>query len=71
MDDNHPIPAETTPAPGASVPGPQVPRALFVFALLYGGMTCIAGVLGAKQVSLGPLALEAGTGRDQHSPLTA
>ena len=33
---------------------------LFVFALLYGGMVCISGVLGAKQVSLGPLAVEAG-----------
>lgn len=38
----------------------QFPRALFLFALLYGGMTCIAGVLGAKQVALGPLAVEAG-----------
>ncbi len=28
--------------------------------MLYGGMVCIAGVLGAKQVSLGPLAVEAG-----------
>ena len=33
---------------------------MFLFALLYGGMTCIAGVLGAKQVALGPLAVEAG-----------
>ncbi len=30
------------------------------FALLYGGMTCTAGVLGSKQVGLGPLAVEAG-----------
>lgn len=37
-----------------------IPRSLFVFAVLYGGMTCIAGVLGAKQVALGPLAVEAG-----------
>lgn len=37
-----------------------MPRALFVYALLYGGMTCIAGVLGFKQVALGPLAVEAG-----------
>jgi uncharacterized integral membrane protein (TIGR00697 family) len=35
-------------------------RSLFVFALLYGGMVCISGVLGAKQVALGPLAVEAG-----------
>ena len=31
-----------------------------MLALLYGGMTCIAGVLGSKQVALGPLAVEAG-----------
>ncbi|MBA3898322.1 MAG: VUT family protein, partial [Sphingomonadaceae bacterium] len=39
---------------------PGIPRSLFVFALLYGGMVCIAGVLGAKQVAIGPLAVEAG-----------
>jgi queuosine precursor transporter len=39
---------------------PSIPRPLFLFALLYGGMTVIAGVLGAKQVALGPLAVEAG-----------
>jgi len=39
---------------------PTIPRSLFVFGLLYGGMTCIAGVLGSKQVALGPLAVEAG-----------
>jgi uncharacterized integral membrane protein (TIGR00697 family) len=37
-----------------------IPKSLFVFAVLYGGMTCIAGILGAKQVALGPLAVEAG-----------
>ncbi|MEH6758530.1 MAG: queuosine precursor transporter [Parasphingorhabdus sp.] len=37
-----------------------IPRSLFVFAVLYGGMTCIAGILGSKQVALGPLAVEAG-----------
>jgi len=48
----------TTPAPAAA---PAIPRSLFVFALLYGGMTCIAGVLGAKQVTLPfGLAVEAG-----------
>lgn len=36
------------------------PRSLFVFSVLYGGMVCIAGVLGVKQVALGPLAVEAG-----------
>ena len=35
-------------------------RALLVFSLLYGGLVCISGVLGAKQVALGPLAVEAG-----------
>ncbi|WP_375429130.1 queuosine precursor transporter [uncultured Sphingomonas sp.] len=33
---------------------------LFAFAIFYGGMVCIAGVLGVKQVALGPLAVEAG-----------
>ena len=42
-----------------SQPAP-LSRALFVFAILYGGMTCIAGVLGNKLVALGPLAVEAG-----------
>jgi uncharacterized integral membrane protein (TIGR00697 family) len=39
---------------------PAIPRALFVYTVLYGGMVCIAGVLGVKQVLLGPLAVEAG-----------
>ena len=43
-----------------AVPAPAFPKPLFVYALLYGGMTCIAGVLGSKQVALGPLAVEAG-----------
>lgn len=38
----------------------SIPRSLFVIALFYGGMVCIAGVLGVKQVALGPLAVEAG-----------
>jgi hypothetical protein len=43
-----------------------ITRSLFIFTVLYGGMVCIAGVLGAKQVALGslpvlgPLAVEAG-----------
>ncbi len=37
-----------------------IPRSLFVFSIFYGGMVCIAGVLGNKQVALGPLAVEAG-----------
>lgn len=39
---------------------PSLPVPLFALSLLYGGMTCIAGVLGSKQVALGPLAVEAG-----------
>ena len=42
------------PAPSAISPS------LFAFAIFYGGMVCIAGVLGNKQVALGPLAVEAG-----------
>ena len=38
----------------------QMPLSLFAFAIFYGGMVCIAGVLGNKQVALGPLAVEAG-----------
>ena len=38
----------------------NIPRSLFAYAVFYGGMVCIAGVLGAKQVALGPLAVEAG-----------
>ena len=37
-----------------------LPPSLLLFALFYGGMVTIAGVLGAKQVALGPLAVEAG-----------
>jgi uncharacterized integral membrane protein (TIGR00697 family) len=46
------------PAPEPAAPA--FPPALFAYALLYGGMVCIAGVLGVKQVALGPLAVEAG-----------
>lgn len=49
----------TDPTAPAAPPA-RLPQALFLLALLYGGMTCIAGVLGAKQVALGPLAVEAG-----------
>jgi uncharacterized integral membrane protein (TIGR00697 family) len=38
----------------------MIPRSLFAFSVFYGGMVCIAGVLGNKQVALGPLAVEAG-----------
>ena len=33
----------------------RIPRSLFVFSIFYGGMVCIAGVLGNKQVALGPI----------------
>lgn len=36
------------------------PPALLLFSLLYGGMVTLAGVLGAKQAAVGPLAVEAG-----------
>jgi uncharacterized integral membrane protein (TIGR00697 family) len=39
---------------------PALSRSLFAFSIFYGGMVCIAGVLGNKQVALGPLAVEAG-----------
>ncbi|WP_205480395.1 queuosine precursor transporter [Sphingomonas arenae] len=45
---------DTAPAHGF------ISRSLFAFAIFYGGMVCIAGVLGNKQVALGPLAVEAG-----------
>ena len=41
-------------------PAPVYPPALLVYALLYGGMVCMAGIFGVKQVALGPLAVEAG-----------
>jgi len=37
-----------------------LPRALFALTVFYGGMVTLGGVLGAKQVALGPLAVEAG-----------
>jgi hypothetical protein len=50
--------------PGASPSPPPSPAplswSLFVFAVLYGGMCITAGLLGVKQVALGPLAVEAG-----------
>jgi uncharacterized integral membrane protein (TIGR00697 family) len=46
----------TTTAPATH----PIPRSLFHFSLFYGGMVCMAGILGVKQVALGPLAVEAG-----------
>jgi queuosine precursor transporter len=41
-------------------PPRTIPLSLFALSIFYGGMVCIAGVLGNKQVALGPLAVEAG-----------
>ena len=38
----------------------RITPSLLALALFYGGMVTIAGVLGAKQVAIGPLAVEAG-----------
>ena len=53
-------PAAAKPAPSALPP--SMPLGLFVFTLLYGGMTVLAGVLAFKQVRLWPtdLAVESG-----------
>ncbi len=47
---------DTVTPPAKSLISPS----LFALSIFYGGMVCIAGVLGNKQVSLGPLAVEAG-----------
>jgi queuosine precursor transporter len=47
----------TSPAP---TPAHAFPRSLLLFAIFYGGMVPLGGFLGAKQVALGPLAVEAG-----------
>jgi uncharacterized integral membrane protein (TIGR00697 family) len=47
---------DTSPAPASSALKPS----LFLFAIFYGGMVCIAGVLGGKQVAIGPITVEAG-----------
>jgi uncharacterized integral membrane protein (TIGR00697 family) len=46
--------------PEPAAPTRTTPPSLFAFSIFYGGMVCIAGVLGNKQVALGPLAVEAG-----------
>lgn len=43
-----------------SAPPATLTRSLFLFTIIYGGMVVLAGVLGNKQVALGPLAVEAG-----------
>ena len=44
----------------STTPAPAIPRSLLLFAIFYGGMVPLGGFLGAKQVALGPLAVEAG-----------
>jgi len=39
---------------------PTMPRSLSVLLTFYGGMACMAGVLGNKLIALGPLAMESG-----------
>ena len=51
---------EVQAAADAPQSAPAIPMSLFAYAIFYGGMVCIAGVLGNKQVALGPLAVEAG-----------
>lgn len=46
-------------ARAAPAPAP-IAKSLFVFTLLYGGMTVIAGVLAFKQFAIGPLVVESG-----------
>lgn len=38
----------------------SIPRSLFLFSILYGGMVPLGGFLGVKQVAIGPLVVEAG-----------
>jgi uncharacterized integral membrane protein (TIGR00697 family) len=56
---NAPVPGAATPPPASAI---TMPLGLFVFTLLYGGMTVLAGVLAFKQVQLWPtdLAVESG-----------
>jgi hypothetical protein len=42
-----------------TAPG-TIPRSLFVFSLIYGGLVVLAGVLGTKIAQIGPLYVEAG-----------
>jgi uncharacterized integral membrane protein (TIGR00697 family) len=49
-------------APASAAPPANIPLGLFVFTLLYGGMTVLAGVLAFKQVQLWPTALAVESG---------
>jgi queuosine precursor transporter len=37
-----------------------MPRSLFIYSLIIGGLVCMAEVLGTKIVAIGPLTVEAG-----------
>src|SRR6478735_5037683 len=52
---SRPMTTEIQAAAEAPQSSPAISRSLFAFAIFYGGMVCIAGVLGNKQVALGPL----------------
>lgn len=52
--------ATAAPADNAPQSLSAMPKGLFALAVLYGGMCTFAGILGNKQVALGPLAVEAG-----------
>src|SRR3712207_8194435 len=52
--------AARQPDHDGNVTSGTIPKSLFAYGIFYGGMVCIAGVLGNKQVALGPLAVEAG-----------
>ena len=54
MADQHTVSAPDSASASGLTPS------LFLFTIVYGGMVVLAGVLGNKQVALGPLAVEAG-----------
>lgn len=51
-----------TPAPQPAATAVTVPRSLFIYLMLYGGMTVLAGVLAFKQVQLVPTNLSVESG---------
>lgn len=55
MTDNN-----TSSTNASTINADEIPRSLFLFAIFYGGMVPLGGFLGAKQVAIGPLAVEAG-----------
>ena len=55
-----PMTTEVQAAAAAPETNGAISKSLFAFAIFYGGMVTLAGVLGSKQVALGTLAVEAG-----------